>query len=96
MKRWQELIGDEYLTVRYEDLVSAPLTHAPRIYAHCGLEWRDEYLEPNAAASPVRTFSAMQVREPIYRSSVGAWRTFANELAPLSEALERALTGSGA
>jgi tetratricopeptide (TPR) repeat protein len=96
MKRWQELVGDEYLTVRYEDLVNAPLTHAPRIFAHCGLEWRDEYVEPHAAPTPVRTFSAMQVREPIYRSSVGAWRTFAKELAPLSEALERALTGPGA
>lgn len=94
MKRWQESIGDEYLTVRYEDLVSAPLTHAPRIYAHCGLEWRDEYVESNATALPVRTFSAMQVRQPIYRSSVGAWRTYANELAPLREALDGALRGS--
>lgn len=91
MKRWQDLLGGEFLTVRYEDLVSAPLTHAARIYAHCGLEWRDEYLEPAAASAPVRTFSVMQVREPIYSSSVGAWRAFAKQLAPLCRALDRAL-----
>lgn len=91
MRRWQDLIGGEFLTVRYEDLVTAPLTYAPRLYAHCGLEWRDEYLEPAAASAPVRTFSVMQVREPIYSSSVGAWRTFEEQLAPLRSALDRAL-----
>lgn len=89
MKRWQESLGGEYLSVRYEALVSAPLDHTPRLFEHCGLQWRDEYLAPSAAASPVRTFSAMQVREPIYRSSIGAWRPFEKELEPLRAALER-------
>lgn len=91
MRRWEQLCGDEFLTIRYEDLVAAPFVHAPRLYAHCGLDWRDEFLEPQAAASAVRTFSVMQVREPIHTRSVGAWREYEVELAPLRESLERAM-----
>ena len=34
-------------------------------------------------AQPTLTASAAQVRQPIYRSSLGLWRRYANELAPL-------------
>lgn len=96
MRRWEQLCGNEFLTVRYEDLVAAPLVHAPRMYAHCGLDWRDEFLAPQAAAPAVRTFSVMQVREPIHTRSVGAWREYEVELAPLRESLERAMNAVGA
>jgi hypothetical protein len=44
--------------------------------------------------SAVRTFSALQVREPIHRRSIGAWREFAQELEPLRVALEQELRTS--
>ena len=91
MKHWQALIGDEFIEVAYEDVVNDPSVHAARIYAHCGLEWRDEYLDPDSTTAPVRTFSAMQVRAPIYKSSVGVWRAYEKHLEPLREALGRAL-----
>jgi hypothetical protein len=35
----------------------------------------------------VRTPSRIQVRQPIYQSSVGRWRSYENMLGPLFEAL---------
>src|SRR3546814_17997164 len=39
---------------------------------------------------PTLTASAAQVRQPIYRSSVGLWRHYERELAPLRRRLEAA------
>jgi tetratricopeptide (TPR) repeat protein len=88
MQRWQELCGDAFITVRYEDLVAAPAAEGRRIFGYCGLEWRDDYLAVERGGGAVRTFSALQVRRPIYRTSVGAWREYESELAPLRRALE--------
>ena len=40
-----------------------------------------------AAPRPVRTASATQVRQPIYRTSIGRWRPYTAMLRPLFEAL---------
>jgi hypothetical protein len=61
---------------------------ARRIVAHCGLEWNNACLEFYKTKRPVWTASAVQVRQPIYRSSVGRWRLDQSTLQPLIEALE--------
>jgi tetratricopeptide (TPR) repeat protein len=91
MNHWREMLGDEFITVEYERLVAAPATEARRLFEYCELEWDDSYLEVERGRNPVRTFSTTQVRRPIYTSSVGAWRPFADALTPLREALEREL-----
>ncbi len=91
MQRWQDLFGSEFITVEYERLVESPAAEARRVFDFCGLEWHDSYLEFHRAGSAVRTFSATQVRRPIYKSSVGAWRLFASALQPLRLALESEL-----
>jgi tetratricopeptide (TPR) repeat protein len=91
MRRWQELFGSEFITVQYERLVASPNEEARRIFEFCGLAWNDSYLEAARAGAAVRTFSATQVRRPIYKSSVGAWRRYATALQPLVRALEREL-----
>ncbi len=49
----------------------------------CGLDWNDACLDLSMAQRPVRTASTVQVRQPIYRSSVGRWRSYAALLQPL-------------
>jgi hypothetical protein len=61
---------------------------ARRIVAHCGLEWDDACLAFHKTERPVRTASVTQVRQPIYRSSVGRWGAYREQLRPLFEALE--------
>lgn len=91
MAHWREhLPADRFLEVDYEDLVANQETVSRRLLAHAGLDWEDACLhfERNAQAS--LTASAAQVRQPMYRSSVGLWRRYERELAPLAATLRAA------
>jgi hypothetical protein len=54
---------------------------------YCGLPWNDRCLSFYRTNRPVRTASAAQVRKPLFRSSLGRWRKFEAELAPLLQEL---------
>jgi DNA-binding IclR family transcriptional regulator len=73
--------------VRYEDLVVDLAGQTRRIVQHCGLEWDSRCLDFHATERPVRTASATQVRQPIYRSAIGRAQPYAGYLEPLLRAL---------
>ncbi len=75
--------------VPYEAVVEDLEGEARRLIAFCGLEWNEACLSFHTLKRPVRTASVTQVRQPIYRGSVGRWRPYARYLGPLLEALER-------
>src|SRR3546814_11946069 len=52
--------------------------------------WEDACLDFDRNPQPTLTASAAQVRQPVYRSSVGLWRNYERELAPLRRHLEDA------
>ncbi len=85
---WRGLFNDRFLEVQYERLVADPKTEARRVIEYCGFEWSDDLLDFHQREGAVRTFSDQQVRQPISQGSVGAWRPFAAELAPLRRALD--------
>jgi hypothetical protein len=62
-------------------------TQARRIVAHCGLTWDAACLQFHKTPRAVHTASVIQVRQPIYRDSVGRWRPDAALLRPLLAAL---------
>jgi tetratricopeptide (TPR) repeat protein len=75
------------LEVRYEELVDDFEPQVRAILAHCGLEWDEACLDFHKTERPVHTASATQVRQPLYRSSVGRWRPPDAVLRPLLDAL---------
>jgi hypothetical protein len=84
MAHWHRVLPPRrILDVRYEDVVADLEGQARRILAHCGLEWDARCLAFCQTERPVRTASATQVRQPIYNSSVGRWRVYAEFLGPL-------------
>ncbi len=88
MAHWRAVLpADVLLEVKYEALVENFEPQARRIVAYCGLEWDPACLEFYKTSRPVHTASMVQVRQPIYRSSVGRWRPDAALLRPLLEAL---------
>ena len=88
MTHWREALpAGRMLEVRYEDVISDLETWARRIVAHCGLDWDAACIAFHQARRPVRTASASQVRQPIYRSSVERWRNYGDNLSPLIAAL---------
>jgi tetratricopeptide (TPR) repeat protein len=94
MAHWRAVLpAGRILDVRYEDVVADLEGQARRIIAHCGLPWHDRCLSFHETDRPVRTASATQVRQPIYKSAVGRWRVYEEHLGPLLRALE--MSGSG-
>ena len=92
MDHWRRVLpAGAMLEVRYEDVVADLETQARRIVAYCGLEWNDSCLSFHTNTRPVRTASQLQVRQPLYRSSVGRWRPAPEILRPLLEGLGESL-----
>ncbi len=88
MQHWREVLPHGVmLDVHYEDLVADLEPHARRIVEHCRLDWDAACLEFHATERPVKTHSFAQVRQPVYRSSVGRWRPEDDTLKPLLVAL---------
>jgi hypothetical protein len=76
------------IDVQYEELVTDFERQARRIVAHCGLDWDAACLDFHKTRRPVPTASAVQVRQPIYRTSIGRWQPCRDMLGPLLAALE--------
>jgi len=84
MSHWRAVLPKEVmLEVRYEHIVADLEGEARRIVAHCGLDWDPRCLDFHLTKRSVATASAAQVRQPIYRSSVGRWRVLEPFLGPL-------------
>ena len=89
MEHWRSHLPDGRLCeLRYEDLVSDAEETGARLTAYCGLEWQPEQMRFHEARRHSTTASAAQVRRPVYSSSVGRWRRYAEQLAPLERALK--------
>lgn len=88
MGHWRRILpGGSFLDVQYEELVADFENQVRRILDYCGLAWSDACLSFHATDRPVRTASQVQVRRPIYRSSVGRWRPDEATLRPLLDGL---------
>jgi hypothetical protein len=87
MDHWEQVLPGRMLTVSYEALVGDLEGQARRIIDHCGLPWDDACLQFHKSRRAVRSASAAQVRQPIYDTSIGRWRRFAVQMAPLFEAM---------
>lgn len=87
MRFWRVRFPDAILEVEYEALVADPEPQTRHLLDWCGLPWEDACLHFERNAAPVATASAVQVRQPIYRSSVNRWKQLEAELQPLRELL---------
>lgn len=74
---WQSLFGAELYIADYEALVSSPRDEIAKLLAFLGEEWEDGCLAFNTLKNTVRTESVWQVRQPLYRSSIGRAAPFA-------------------
>jgi tetratricopeptide (TPR) repeat protein len=88
MAHWRGVLPEgTMLEVRYEDIVADAETQTRRMLAHIGLPWDAACLNFHKSNRPVWSPSAVQVRKPIYATSIGRRRPDEKTLKPLLDAL---------
>ncbi|WGS48333.1 sulfotransferase [Paraburkholderia sp. D15] len=88
MKHWQSVLPEGVMIeVKYEELVGDFEGEVRRILAHCGLEWDERCLAFHRTTRQVSTASAVQVRRPLYKTSLQRWQPRAALLQPLIDGL---------
>jgi tetratricopeptide (TPR) repeat protein len=86
MAHWSRHLPLPVHDVAYEDLVADPGTVSRKLIEFCGLAWDERCLEFHKTPRTVQTASKLQVRRPIYRTSVGRWKPYEAQLKPLLDA----------
>lgn len=88
MQHWRQILpAGSFLDVDYESLVADVEGQTRRILDYCGLTWDPAVLEFHSNDRPIKTASALQIRQPIYGSSVERWRNYEKHLGPLLKEL---------
>ncbi len=85
---WRAVLpADRFIEVAYEDMVTDQEAQTRRLLAFCELTWDERCLAFHENTAPVATASSVQVRQPLYSSSVGRWRRYGEGLAPMRRVL---------
>ena len=95
MAHWVKVLPLPLLDLQYEELTADPEVVSRRLLAFCGLEWDERCLRFHDTQRVVHTSSVLQVRQPMYRSSVGRWKRYEAHLQPLLEAMRESEPGAG-
>ncbi|MCH7936951.1 MAG: sulfotransferase [Proteobacteria bacterium] len=87
MEHWRAVLPGRIFDLGYEDLVAEPEARMRELLEFAGLDWEDACLEFHNTGRRVRTASAQQVRQPLYRTAVERWKRYEKHLGPLIDAL---------
>jgi hypothetical protein len=87
MDHWDRVLPGRVLRVEYEDVVADTERQIRRLLDYCGLPFEEQCLRFYETERAVRTPSAEQVRQPIYRAGLEQWRHYERHLGPLKKAL---------
>jgi tetratricopeptide (TPR) repeat protein len=87
---WRSVLPpDVLMEINYEDIVRDQSAASRAVIDFIGLPWEDGVMRFHESPAPSATASAVQVRRPVYASSVGKWRHHVERLGPLRERLLR-------
>ena len=90
MQHWNAVLPGVVHTVEYEKLVGDIETESRQLLEFCDLEWQPQCLKFHENKEASTTASTVQVRQPVYQSSVGKWHDYEQQLQPVVEILQQA------
>jgi tetratricopeptide (TPR) repeat protein len=89
MEHWRKVLSDKlFIEVEYESLVQNTEAEVRRLLKFLDLPWEDACLEPHKSKAVVLTSSAVQIRQPIYKTSIGRREGYVPYLEVLIDELE--------
>lgn len=86
-EHWHHVLPGCVFDVSYEDMVRDQEAQTRALLDYCHLPWDEACLQFHKTDRAVQTASAVQVRQPLYDSSIQSWKAYEPHLAPLIEAL---------
>ena len=87
MDHWDNVLPGFVLCVEHEDVVEDLEGQVRRILDFCDLPFEQACVDYHQTERSIRTPSAEQVRQPIFRTGLEQWRHYESWLDPLKEAL---------
>ena len=92
MDHWHKLFPGEILDLKYENLINNQEDETESLLKYCGLEWEEQCLKFYETERSINTASSEQVRQPIYKGAMNAWKNYESHIGPLIETLEPVLS----
>jgi hypothetical protein len=74
--------------VQYEELVMNQEKISKQLIDYIGLEWDENCMDFHNNKRSVMSPSNLQVRQPMYKSSMNRWKLYENHIQPLIEVLQ--------
>ena len=87
MDHWFSIFGNDIFTLDHEKLIDDQEAVSKNLIKYCGLEWEDSCLEFYKTKRQVQTASNEQVRQPINKKSIAAWKKYEKYIGPLIKSL---------
>jgi tetratricopeptide (TPR) repeat protein len=87
MEEWRALLPGVFIDTSYEQLVENQRSQTQRLLDYCCLNWEDECMDFHRNSAATATASVVQVRQPMFRSSLKRWRCYESQLQPLADQL---------
>lgn len=88
IEHWQRVLPGVIHTVEYESLVGDFENESRKLIEYCGLDWQQQCLNFHENKTASTTASTVQIRQPVYQSSVGRWRDYQAQLEPAIKILK--------
>lgn len=86
----ETLPAGRFMEIHYEDIIAHQERETRRLLDTCGLSFDPACLSFHENKAPVATASSVQVRKPLYSSSIGRWKKVEAEMAPAIAVLQAA------
>ena len=84
---WQSVMPGVMHVVKYEDLATKPKSVIEDLLSHCGLSWEDACLKFYENTNPSLNSKLTAAQANIFKSSIGSWRNYEEQLKPVSDIL---------
>ena len=86
---WIDKFKDSIFVLDNEELVENQEKVSKQLIEFCDLEWEDECLNFHKSNRQVRTASIEQVRQPMNKKSIGAWKNYEKYFKDCHQYLEK-------
>ena len=88
MNHWHNVYGKDIYTIHYDNVINETEETIRELIDYCELPFEKECLEFYNSSRPVKTPSAEQVRQPIYKSGLNYWKNYEKHLLPLKKIID--------